>query len=339
MTNPLSMALGALAVITAALVGPAAAQAPTELKIAVIYGSPIESPWNTAFIQSMDRIKAEKPRGLNISFDYTESVKRPDAERILRDYANSGKYQIIWAHSTFADAVLLLQKRYPDLMWVVTGGGNEALKDNGYWFDAVTHEPAYLQGVIAGMMTKSNIIGGVAAFPFPNENIPMNAFVAGAKSVNSAITAKVTYIGSWFDPPKAKESARAQIAAGADMIFATRFGVFEAAAENNVLVFGYMVDQHDVSPKTVVTSSMVRFDPSIKFAIEEWWAFKTQGKRYDAPKSQPIVFTMAQGGSALSPYHAFQSKLPKEILARVEQIKADIMSGKLTVPLNSAPLK
>lgn len=312
---------------------------PTEVKMAVIFGSPIESPWNTAFMQTMERIKAEKPHGLAVGFDYTESVKRPDAERILRDYANTGKYPIMWAHSTFSDAVNVLRKEYPDLLWVVTGGGNEKQEANGYWFDAVTHEPAYLLGVAAGMMTKSNVIGGVAAFPYPNENIPMNAFVDGAKSVNPKINAKVTYIGAWFDPPKTKESAKAQIAAGADMIFATRFGVFEAAEEGKALVFGYMVDQHKVNPKVVVSSAMVQFDPAVKFAIDEWWKLKTQGKKYAAPKDQPITFTMAEGGSALAPFHAFKDTLPKDVLAKVEQAKAEILSGKLKVPLNGAPIK
>jgi len=330
---------GGFAVLALLATSAAVAQAPTEVRFAVVYASPIESPWNTAFIQSMERIKAAKPRGLTVSFDHTESVKPADAERVLGGYAASGKYQIIWAHSIYSDAVASLQKRFPDLMWVVTGGGNEALSGNGYYIDAVTHEPAYLMGVIAGLMTKSKTVGVIAAFPNQTENIPSNAFILGAKSVRPDITARVTYIGSWFDPPKTKESARAQIAAGADMIFSTRFGAFEAAAEGNALMFGHMVDQHKVSPKVVVSSSIVRFDPAIMFAIEEWWAFKTQGKRYDAPKAQPVVYSMAQGGSALAPFYAFQERLPKDVLAKVEQIKADILAGKVKIPVNSAPAK
>lgn len=326
--------------VLALLAGSAAvAQAPTEVRFAVIYASPIESPWNTAFIQSMERVKAAKPRGLTVSYDQTESVKPGDAERVLTGYAASGKYQIIWAHSIYSDAVAVLQKRFPDLMWVVTGGGNEALSGNGYYIDAVTHEPAFLMGAIAGMMTKSKVIGVIAGFPNQTENIPSNAFILGAKSVHPDLAARVTYIGSWFDPPKTKESARAQIAAGADMIFSTRFGAFEAAAEGNALVFGHMVDQHKVNPKVVVTSSMVRFDPSIVFAIDEWWAFRTQGKRYAAPKAQPIVYSMAQGGSDLAPFHAFQERLPKDVLARAEQMKADVLAGRLKIPVNAAPAK
>jgi basic membrane lipoprotein Med (substrate-binding protein (PBP1-ABC) superfamily) len=324
----------------AAVEEPAAAEAPTELKIALILDTAIESPWNTAFLQALERLQAEKPHGLTISYDLTESVAQPDHERVLREYANSGEYPIIWAHSAFSDAVGLLKDEYPELLWVVTGAGNspDPVGGNVYWLDAYTHEPAYLMGIIAGMMTESNIIGAVAAFPFPNVNIGLNAFVAGAKSVNPEVEAKVTYIESWFDPPKAKESAEAQIAAGADFIYAERFGVFDAAAEKGILAFGNQVDQHDVAPEVVVTSAAIRFDPAAKFIIDEWWNYETQGTPYDAPQ-KPIIFFMKEGGSEIAPYYEFEDKLPPEVLEAVEKAQAEIMAGTLEVPINDAPFE
>ena len=320
---------------------PAAEEAamPTELKIAAIFISPVEEPWNTSLLQTMERLQAEKPHDLTITFDYTENVAPPDAERVLRQYADSGNYQIIWAHSSYSDQVSVLQEEYPDILWAVSGSGNSPLGGNAYWADVFVHEPAYLTGIIAGMMTESDVIGAVAAFPFPNVNVPLNAYIAGAKSVNPDVTAQVTYIESWFDPPKAKESASAQIAAGADFIYAERFGPFEAAQEKEgVLAFGHFVDQNSIAPDVVVTSALARWDPSARTIIDAWWEHATQDAPYNAP-NEAIIFSMQEGGSELASFHDFVDTLPQEVQEAVEQASADIAAGELEVPYNEAPIE
>lgn len=311
------------------------AEEPTELNIAAIFISPVEEPWNTSWLQTIDRLKAEKPHGLTINLDYTENVAPPDAERVLRQYADTGKYQILWAHSAFGDSVKVLKDEYPDLLWAYAGSGNEPLGGNAYWADVFVHEPAYLTGIIAGLMTKSNVIGAVAAFPYPNVNLPLNAYIAGAQSVNPGIDVKVTFIGSWFDPPKAKESALAQISAGADFIYAERFGPFEAAREKGALAFGHFVDQNSVTPEVVVTSALALWDPATRAVIDAWWDHETQGTPYNAP-AERVVFTMKDGGSDLAPFHNFADQLPKEVIDAVDKAKADIMAGTLEVPFDEA---
>jgi basic membrane protein A and related proteins len=321
---------------TQAQTQPTAAQAPTELNIAGITITAIEEPWNTAWLQTMNRIQAAKPHGLTINLEYTENVAPPDAERVLRQYAQTGKYQIIWSHSAYPDAVKVLKDEFPDIVWVLAGSGNEAFGGNAYLVDASVHEPAYLMGIIAGMMTKSNVIGAVGGYPYPNVNAPLNAFIAGAKSVNPNVDAKVTFISSWFDPPKAKESALAQIAAGADLLYAERFGPFEACQEKGILCFGHFVDQNDLAPEVVVSSTVARWDPDAMVVIDAWWDHVTKGTPYNAPTDR-VMFSMKDGGSDLAPFHGFETKLPKDVVDAVNQAKADIMSGKLVVPLNEAP--
>jgi hypothetical protein len=85
--------------------------------------------------------------------------------------------------------------------------------------------------MIAGGMTKSNKIGMVGGFPIPEVNRLMNAFMAGAKETNPKVEFSVSFINSWFDPPKAKEAAFAMIDKGADVMYAERFGVSDAAKE------------------------------------------------------------------------------------------------------------
>jgi len=313
-----------------------AVNTPTELNIAAVMGSTIDEAWYKAFVESFKRIQAQKPHGLTLNLDYTENVWGDDAERALREYAASGKYQIIWATSSYSDQVQNLKDKYPDILWAFTGSGNTALGGNAYWTYNHVHEAAYLLGVIAGTMTKSNVIGAVAGFPYDDVNDVLNAYIDGAKSVNSNVKAKVTFIESWYDPPKAKEATYALIAAGADYIYAERQGPFEACAEKQVFGFGQYEDQNYLSPDVVVSSTILKWDPQFTYLIDEWWNHATAGKAYDAPM-EPIWFPMADGSADIAPYHSFESQLPPELIQKVDQLKADIISGKLVVPLNVEP--
>jgi basic membrane protein A len=318
--------------------GGGGATEPTELNVAMIFLNTVEEPYNTSFLQSWERIKEDQPNGLTINYEFTENVAPPDAERVLRELANSGQYDMIWAHSTYSDQVNPLAREFPDILWGYTGSGNEPQGGNAYWLDVFVHEPAYLMGIIAGTMTETNVVGSVAAFPFPNVNLPLNAYIEGARSVNPDVEAKTTYIESWFDPPKAKESAAAQIAAGADFIYAERFGPFEAVTENEgTYAFGHFVDQSSLAPAVVVTSAIARWDPAIMVAIEDWWAHETEGADFAAP-SDRIVFLMKDGGSDLASFHDLDAIVPQETKDAVEAARAAILDGSLEVPMNEEPV-
>ena len=144
------------------------------------------------------------------------------------------------------DPARRVAKDYPKIAYAF-GSEFGPVAPNFAVFDNWIHEPAYLCGIIAGRLTKTNILGVVAAIPIAEVNRLVNAFKAGALSVNPKVKVKVAFIGGWFNPPKAKEAALAQIEAGADFIFAERFGVFEAAKEKKVLAFGNMSDQNEMA--------------------------------------------------------------------------------------------
>jgi basic membrane lipoprotein Med (substrate-binding protein (PBP1-ABC) superfamily) len=286
----------------------------------------------------MERVIAAKPHGLEITISATENVLPPDAERVLREYAESGEYEMIYAHSSFSEAVAALHDEYPDILWGYSGSGNEPIGGNAYWLDILQHESAYLLGVLSAAVSETGVIGAVASFPFPNVNSALNAWAEGARSVNPDIELKVSYIESWFDPPLGGEAARAQIATGVDVIYADVFGPFEPCVELGCYAIGNYVDQHDMSPTVVISSNVVRWDPAMYFLIDAWWAYMTEGTPYDAPMER-ISYTLAEGGADIAPYYGFEETISQEAKDLVADAKAAIMDGSLVVPLIEEPLE
>ena len=308
-------------------------EAPTELDVAMILLGTKEEGWYATFIDSMNRVIESKPHGLTMTLDTFEEIAYADGERVIRDLAQQGKYEMIVAHSTYVDGVQAVQGDYPDMLFAYSGSGNDdhVGGTNAYWIDVFIHEPAYLAGIIAGMMTETNKLSAVAAFPFPNVNGPLNAFFDGAKSVNPDVEiAGVTYIESWFDPATGANAAAAQIDAGADIVYAERFGPFAAAEEaGNVRAIGHFTDQLGLSD-VVLTSAVAQWDAAINDLVDAWYAYHTEGTPYNAPGERIVYQSMRDGGSALG---AISDAVPADVVAAVEEAEAAILAGDLTIPL------
>lgn len=294
-------------------------------KIAAIFQTAIEEPWDGVIHKAC--LKAKKEMG-NIEYEFTEKIAAADFEKVLREYAERG-FDLIVGDAFLAgeDPVRRVAKDYPETAFAF-GSEFGPVAPNFSVFDNWIHEPAYLCGIIAGRMTKSNVLGVVAAIPIGEVNRLVNAFKAGALKVNPKVKVKIAYIGGWFDPPKAKEAAIAQIEAGADLIYAERFGVFEAAKEKGVLAFGNMSDQNALAPDVVITGPVWDMYPTIKFAIEmvqkKAWVSMDLGE----------WSMMGKGGSRLAPYHAFEKTLPVNVLKEVSDIEQKIINGTYRVPVD-----
>jgi basic membrane lipoprotein Med (substrate-binding protein (PBP1-ABC) superfamily) len=166
--------------------------------------------------------------------------------------------------------------------------------------------------------------------PIPEVNRLSNAFCAGAKEVNDQARCKFSFIGSFFDPPKAKEAALAQIEAGVDVIYAERFGVIEAATEKGVLAISNMSDQSSLGPDTVITGPVWDMWPTVKNAVSlvKAGVFSSQdfgGFSY-----------MGKGGSYLAPYHAWEDKLPAEVKTMVAERTQEILDGTFRVGIDES---
>jgi basic membrane lipoprotein Med (substrate-binding protein (PBP1-ABC) superfamily) len=207
---------------------------------------------------------------------------------------------------------------------------DEAANPNLAVFDNYIHDASYLTGIIAGSMTKSGNVGLVGGFPIPEVNRLMHAFMAGVKETRPDATFQVSFIGSWFDPPKAKETAFAMIEAGADMMYAERFGVSDAAKERGVLAIGNVIDTQPDYPETVIVSALWHFEPTMNAAIAA-----VKGGTFKAD-NYGVYSYMKNGGSSVSPLGTFEGKVPAEAVALMEQRKAAILDGSFTVEINDA---
>jgi len=262
LTRRAAIAIAAAAGAAIGLYGPAVAQKAKPIKVAAIYTVPVEQQWVSRIHKALN---AAKDRG-DIEYVYSENVANTDYERVMREYAEAGNDLIIGEVFGVEQAARGVAKDYPEIAFLM-GSSFGPSQPNFSVFDNFIHEPSYLTGMIAGKATKSNIIGMVGGYAIPEVNRLMNAFMEGALSVNPDAKFLVTFIGSWYDPPKAKESAFAMIDGGADIMYAERFGVSDAAKERSVKAIGNVIDTSADYPGTILASALWHMEPTIDRAI------------------------------------------------------------------------
>ena len=170
----------------------------------------------------------------------------------------------------------------------------------------------------------------VGGFPIPEVNRLINAFMAGVRETRPDATFQVAFIGSWFDPPKAKETAFAQIEAGADVMYAERFGVSDAAKERGVLAIGNVIDTQPDYPETVVASALWHFEPTLDAAIAAVQAGTFEAADYG------VYSFMKHGGCSLAPLGTFEGKVPEEAMTLVAEREAAIKDGSFTVEIDDS---
>ncbi|HEY6135642.1 MAG TPA: BMP family protein [Rubrivivax sp.] len=317
----------ALAAVTlASLNTPAWAQA--KLKVAAIYTVPVEQQW----VSRIDKaLKAAVARG-EIEYVFSENVANADYERVMRQYAEAGHTLVVGESFAVEAAARKVAKDYPKVSFLM-GSSGKPQAPNFSVFDNYIQEPAYLSGMVAGGMSKSGKIGMVGGFPIPEVNRLMNAFMAGAKEVNPKAEFMVSFINSWFDPPKAKEAAFAMIDKGADVMYAERFGVSDAAKERKVLAIGNVINTQDKYPDTVVASALWNMEPTIDLAIKTVKAGKFKAEDWG------VYSTMKHKGSELAPLGTFEKKIPADVVAKVQAKEKAIQDGKFTVKVDDSQPK
>jgi basic membrane protein A len=318
----------AVAAASASLSPLSAPAQPRRLKVAAIYTVPVEQQWVSRIHKALNAAVA---RG-DIDYVFSENVANADYERVMRQYAEQKADLIIGEAFAVEAAARKVAKDYPKIAFLL-GSSGKPQEPNFSVFDNFIHEPSYLTGMIAGGLTKSNRIGMVGGYPIPEVNRLMNAFMAGAKEVNPKVEFMVTFINSWFDPPKAKEAAFAMIDRGADIMYAERFGVSDAAKERKVLAIGNVINTQPNYPDTVVASALWNMEPTIDTALKA-----VREGRFKAEDYGRWSYMRAQG-SELAPLGTFEKKVPAELVKRVKEKEAAIRAGKFTVKIDDSQPK
>jgi len=316
--------LASVLLVVLALCGPGSVMA-EKIKVAGIYTQPIQQKWDACLHKALSSL-ADKGE---IEYVFSEKVSNTDYIRVLREYAESGVALIVGEAFGISRDVRKVADDYPKVAFLM-GDSFGPYGSNMAVFDNYIHEPCYLMGMIAGSLTKSNKIGMVGGYPIGEVNRLFNAFMAGAKSVNPEVQFKVSFIGSWYDPPKAKEFAFAQIEAGVDVLYAERAGVVDAAREKGLIAFGNVNDMNkeENGKDVVVASALWHMDSAIGHAVDMVKAGTFKAEDY---KEWTM---MAKGGATLSPFYEFEDKLSLEIKAAVAEKAEAIMNGTLVVEIN-----
>jgi simple sugar transport system substrate-binding protein len=268
---------------------PKAAEAPKPkpepLKVAFAYVGPVgDGGWT--FAHDTARKAAEKEFGDRIKTSYVENVpENADAERVLRDMASQGNKLIFGTTFGYMESMLKLAPEFKDVKFEHATGYKTA--DNMRAYDVRAYEGAYVAGIIAGKMTKTNTLGFVASIPIPEVVRNINAFTLGAQSVNPKVRTKVVWVNKWFDPGKEAEAATALINGGADVLLQNTdsSAVLQTAEKMGRFAFGWDSNMTAYGPKAHLASAIIDWAPYYKKAIKEaldgtwkvetnWWGMK-----------------------------------------------------------------
>lgn len=314
------------AVVSAALTGTQPAAAQEKIKVAAIYTLPVEQQWISRIHKALNDA-AE--RG-DIDYVYSENVANTDYERVMREYAEAGKDLVVGEVFAVERAARTVAKDYPKTAFLM-GSSFGPSGENFSVFDNWIHEPSYLTGLIAGSLSKNDVIGMVGGYPIPEVNRLMNAFMDGVREVKPDTKFLVSFIGSWYDPPKAKEAAFAMMDSGADIMYAERYGVSDAAKERGVKAIGNVIDTQKEYPGTVVASALWNMGPTIDAAISA-----VKSGNFMAADYGSYSF-MGQGGSSLAP---IDPKLVDEkTMTMVKAREQEILDGLFRVNVNDSEPK
>jgi basic membrane protein A and related proteins len=323
---------------TAALVGcgkkeeaaPAAAPAsapaaeapkkPEPLKVAFAYVGPVgDAGWTFAHDNARKAVEAEF--GDKIVTSFVENVpESADAERVMRDLVGQGNKLVFGTTFGYMEPMLKVAADTADVKFEHATGYKSA--PNMRTYDSRTYEGAYMAGVIAGSMTKSNTLGVVGSIPIPEVIRNINSFTLGAQSVNPKIKTKVVWVNKWFDPPKEGEGAGSLISGGADVLFQNTdsSAVLQKAEEKGKYAFGWDSDMSKFGPNSHLASAVINWAPyykkAVKDALDGTWA--TGGVWWGVKEGAIDIVSISD-------------KVPAEVKDKLAKVKAGLTDGSFVI--------
>jgi basic membrane protein A and related proteins len=249
--------LRALLVVVLIFTFATAGLAQTKLKVGFIYVGPIgDYGWTHAHDQARKIVE----KNLSVETLYVESVPEAQAEPFIEKLIQQGAKVVLTTSFGFMDGTLNVAKRYPNIIFGHASGFKR--NPNMFTFMADFYQVYYLNGLMAGALTKSGKVAYVGAFPIPEVKRHLGAFALGVRAVNPRATIHVRWLYSWFDPAKAKEATEALIAEGADVFAFTEDSptVVQVAGQKSLPSFGHYSPMQRFAPKTVVSGQLVHWE-------------------------------------------------------------------------------
>ena len=303
--------------VAAASAAPAKAE---PLKIAFAYVGPVgDGGWT--FAHDNARKAVEKEFGDKVVTSFVEKVpEAADAERVFRDMAGQGNKLIFGTTFGYMEPMLKVATDNKDVKFEHATGYKTA--DNMRTYDSRTYEGAYMAGIVAGSMTKTNTLGVVGSVPIPEVLRNINSFTMGAQSVNPKITTKVVWVNEWFSPPKETEAATALINGGADVLFQNTDSpaVLKTAQEKGKRAFGWDSDMTSYGPKAHLASAVINWTPyyikAVQDVLDNKWS---TGQSWWGVKEGAIDLV------------SIADDVPAETKAKVDEVKKGLKDGTFSI--------
>jgi basic membrane protein A len=310
--------------IMADMVGSRAAEAADKVKVGFVYlTTPGDHGWTYA--HEVGRQQVEKHFGDKVETTYVENVPEgPDAARVIRELAKKGNDIIFTTSFGYMDHTLKVAKEFPNIKFEhITGYKRSPNMATG---NIRFYEGRYVQGVVAGMMTKSNKIGYIASFPIPEVIQGINAFGLGLRSVNPKAEVSVIWVNSWYDPVKEADAAKVHIAEGADILaqHTDSPAMLQTAEKAGVYGFGQSSDMKAFAPKAQLFSSVNNWGPYYIEKVQQLMDGKWNTGEGPDHWAGNVWAGMAQDYLVLSPFE----NMPADVAAAAAKAAADIKSGK-----------
>ena len=300
---------------------PKAEAKPEPLKIAFAYVGPVgDGGWTFAHDNARQAI--EKEFGDKVATSFVESVpESADAERVIRDMVGQGNKLIFGTTFGYMEPMLKVAADNKDVKFEHATGYKQA--DNMNTYDSRTYEGAYMAGVIAGKMTKSNTLGVVASIPIPEVIRNINSFTLGAQSSNPKVKTKVVWVNEWFNPPKETEAATSLINGGADVLFQNTDSpaVLKTAQDKGKRAFGWDSDMTAYGPKAHLASAVINWTPYYVQATREALEGKWAGGKH-------TWWGVKEGAIDLV---SLAEDVPAETKAKVDEVKAGLKDGSFVI--------
>jgi simple sugar transport system substrate-binding protein len=310
---------------------PAAAPAPTAaasapkkepLKVAFAYVGPVgDGGWT--FAHDNGRKAVEKEFGDKVQTSFVEKVpEAADAERVFRDMVSQGNKLIFGTTFGYMEPMLKVAKDSPNVKFEHATGYKSA--ENMRAYDSRTYEGAYMAGVIAGKMTRTNTLGVVGSIPIPEVVRNINSFTMGAQSVNPKIKTRVVWVGDWFNPPKETEAATSLINGGADILMQNTdsSAVLQTAEKLGKRAFGWDSDMSAYGPKAHLGSAVINWGPyyikTVKEVMDGTW------------KTSPTKIWWGVKEGAID-FVSVAADVPQDAKDQLDKVKAGLKDGSFVI--------